>query len=63
MTWESVDLPEPFGPMTACTSPAGYGQVHPAQYFLSADRSMQALYDKFAHGMLTTTSSPSILTA
>src|SRR3981189_3464514 len=21
MTWESVDLPERFGPMTACTSP------------------------------------------
>src|ERR1700753_1162556 len=21
MTWESVDLPEPFGPMIACTSP------------------------------------------
>src|ERR1039457_2950262 len=21
MTWESVDLPEPFGPMMACTSP------------------------------------------
>src|SRR4030081_2945371 len=22
MTWESVDLPEPFGPMMACTSPS-----------------------------------------
>src|SRR5664279_3005795 len=21
MTWDSVDLPEPFGPMMACTSP------------------------------------------
>ena len=42
--------------------PAGYGQVHAAQYFLSPHRRMQALYEKFAHGMLTTTSSPSIVT-
>src|SRR5688572_10329285 len=29
MTFDSVDLPEPFGPMMACTSPAGISRETP----------------------------------
>src|SRR5215471_5123214 len=38
MTWESVDLPEPFGPMIACTSPLFTVSVSPWRISRSSTR-------------------------
>ena len=39
----SVDLPEPFGPIRAWSSPSPDGQVHPAQDLGAVDGHVQAL--------------------
>src|SRR5436190_17321812 len=43
MTWLSVDLPEPFGPMIACTSPGFTVSVSPCRISLSSTRTFRSL--------------------
>src|SRR5947207_746814 len=43
MTCDSVDLPEPFGPMIACTSPGFTVSVSPWRISLSSTRTFRSL--------------------
>src|SRR3954447_4108356 len=43
MTWDSVDLPEPFGPMIACTSPGFTVSVSPWRISRSSTRTCRFL--------------------
>src|SRR5215475_8255947 len=42
MTWESVDLPEPFGPMIAWTSPSFTVSVSPWRISRSSTRTLRS---------------------
>src|SRR6202161_3155391 len=43
MTWDSVDLPEPFGPMMACTSPLFTASESPWRISRSSTRTCRFL--------------------
>ena len=48
-TWASVDLPEPLGPMMACTWPLFSFEVEPTQDLGAVDRSMQIANNQVGH--------------
>src|ERR1043166_5274003 len=51
MTWESVDLPEPFGPIMACTSPLFTTSDNPCRISRSSTRTCRFLTS--SNGILT----------
>ena len=66
ITWDSVDLPDPFGPITAWTSPLRTTRSIPLRISLPVDRGPQAFDAQLvgrlglAHAITTSTSSPSM---
>ncbi len=62
-TWDRVDLPEPLGPMTACTSPEPHHQVDAVQDLTTGDLGREAFDAQLSSCQSTTTntSSSSIL--
>src|SRR2546425_8608151 len=47
--WESVDLPDPFGPMTACTSPLLMASVTPLRISLPSTLARRSRISKSAN--------------
>src|SRR2546425_7877889 len=50
--WESVDLPDPFGPITACTSPLLMASVTPFRISLPSTLARRSRISKSANSLL-----------
>ena len=60
---ESVDLPDPFGPISACTSPERTSRSTPRRISCPATLTCRSRIVRVAHGSTTFTSSPSTTTS